>query len=322
MKLYKFLSLLLAVLFLSSAPARTELLDRVVAVVNDEAITQSELDILLRPIYEHYKEQFRGQELMIKLDEARRKLLTQLIEDRIVLQEAESRGLEADPSEVDSRVAEFRERFESQEAMETELARQGMTLHDVEERFRKHALVKRLHDIEVRSRILVSPQEIEDFYRTHPEEFSEEERVRVRSITVKKGEEARAKGIMDEEAMARVKEIQKKLRDGFDFPTLAKQYSEDIQAEEGGLSDWIRKGEMIEVIDGIIFSLSKGDVSEVVETPMGYHLFRVEDRQQGKKLSLEDARDAIYSHVFQMKAEERFDEWMQELKKNSYISIR
>jgi peptidyl-prolyl cis-trans isomerase SurA len=68
--------------------ARAELLDRIVAVVNDEPITQSELDILLRPIYDEYKMEFRGEELVTQLNEVRQKLLSQLIEDRLVFQKA------------------------------------------------------------------------------------------------------------------------------------------------------------------------------------------------------------------------------------------
>lgn len=305
-----------------SAWARRELLDQVIAVVNDEPVTQSELDVLLRPLYDQFREEYRGEELVVKINEARQKLLNQLIEDRLVYQEAVNQKVEVDQAEVDRAVAEFKKRFPNEMAMEEVLREQGLALTDLKERFRKQAMIRQLHNMEIRSKIVVSPKEIEEFYQKNPEKFSSRERLKTRSITVKKSYETREKGLTDEDAKKKILDIRAKILSGQDFASLAKESSEDVHAEKGGLSDWVERGTMIPVINDVIFALKLGEISDVIETPMGYHLFRVEEREQGSQKNLEEVREQIFEELFRQKGDERFYDWMQELKKNAYISIR
>jgi peptidyl-prolyl cis-trans isomerase SurA len=79
---------------------------------------------------------------------------------------------------------------------------------------------------------------------------------------------------------------------------------------------------MIPEIDAVLFSLKEGEVSQVIESPLGYHLFRVEEKKEKFKKSFEEAREDIYGMLYQQKSQERFQEWMKELKRNAYISIR
>jgi len=313
---------LFAISFIPFLGAESQLVDQVVAIVNDEIITQSELDTLLRPIYEQIKGEYSGEDLMKKFTEIRRKLLSQLIEDRLVFQEAKTRGVEVGESEIRERIEEFKKNFPDEETFEKALDEQGLSLRDLEERFRRQAMIRRLHDMEIRSHIIVSPHDIENYYRDHASEFTQEERIKVRSLTVKKSLEAREKGLLDEHAKKLIQELRRRVLAGEDFQVLAKQYSEDVHAAEGGLSQWIGRQEMIPVIDEVIFNLRVGEISEIIETPMGYHVFRLEEKEKGHTSDLEEVRDRIMAIVFQKKSEERFNEWMIELKRNAYISIR
>lgn len=322
MKKVLFFILLALTLAQESAWARKELLDQVIAVVNDEPITQSELDILLRPLYDQYREEYRGEELIVKLNEARQKLLNQLIEDKLVYQEAVNQKVEIDPAEVDKAVGEFKKRFKNEIEMDAALRDQGLTLTDLKERFRRQAMIRQLHSQEIRSKVIVSPKEIEEFYQKNPEKFASREKIKTRSITVKKSYEAREKGLTDEAAKEKIAGIRLKISAGEDFAALAKKNSEDVHSDKGGLSDWIERGSMIPVIDEVIFKLKLGEISEIIETPMGYHLFRVEEREQGSQKKLEEVRDQILDELYRRKSEDRFYDWMQDLKKNSYISIR
>jgi len=302
--------------------ASRELLDQVIAVVNDEPITQSELDLLLKPVYDQFRQEYHGEDLIVKLNEARRKLLNQLIEDRLVHQEAVAKGMEVDYPEIDEKMEQFQAQFPNELAMEEVLDAQGMTLKDVRDRLTRQSLIRKLHDREIRAKIVVSPMEIEKYYSENEAKFAEEERIKVRSITLKKNYDAREKGLKDEDAYTRVTELRKKILTGQDFAKLAKESSEDVQAESGGLSDWIRRGAMIPVINDAIFSLDIGQASEIIETPMGYHIFRVEEKETASKQSLEEVRDQIHQELYTKKTEDRFYEWMQELKREAYISIR
>jgi peptidyl-prolyl cis-trans isomerase SurA len=320
--------LLLLMLLPLSAQAKPEaensqLLDRVVAVVNDEPITQSEMDMILRPVFEDYKKEYTSESALIRaVNEARQKILNQLVEDRLAFQEAKNLKIEADETAIDAQMEEFKNKFKTEEALEEALKKEGLSLTDMRERLRRQWLIRRLQDIEVRSKVVVSPLEVADYFKDHPDEFSENERIKVRSITIKKNEEARQKGLTDEAAKAKAQDLRKKILSGEDFGELAKENSEDVHAKNEGLGDWIERGSMIPAIDEVIFKMKAGEISQIIETSMGYHLFRVEERKEGQKKTLEQARDEIFAKLYEQKARKRFEEWMEELKRNAYISIR
>ncbi len=307
---------------LSPLKAEPQLLDQVVAVVNEDPITQSELDMLLRPIYETYKSEYQGQDLYRKLTEARRKLLSQLIEDRLVYQEAKKREVKVDEPDIERRVEKFKSRFKTPQEMEEVLKRQGMTLTFIRDRFRRQAMIENLQDQEVRARVIVSPAEVEIYYNEHPDQFSSADSLKLRSITLKKSEEAKEKGMKDEDAWRKIEGMRKKVLGGAAFSDLAKQASEDSHAPEGGLTGWVEKGDMIPEIDQVIFNQKPGTVSEIIETQMGYHLFWVEEKKPGQKRTLEQARDEIHSFIYRQKSEVRFEEWLNELKQTAYVSVR
>ncbi len=328
MKKFLFLTILFAaVLSPASRPVfaqgeQRQLLDQVVAIVNDDPITQSELDVTMRPIYEDYKSQYKGEALMEALTDARRKLLNQMIEDKLVYQEAKNQKIEPDIDQVDKQLDDLKAKFKSETDMEDMLAKEGMSLSAMRERLERQSVIQHLHEMEVRAKVVVSPLEVEQFYQEHSDEFSSDETIRVRSITVKKNEDAREKGLTDETAKTKIENLRKRALAGQDFDSLAVQFSEDTSAKNGGLSEWIKQGEMIPEIDHIIFGLKKGQMSEVIETPMGYHVFRIEEKKDKYKKSFNEAREIIYARIFREKSMKRFQEWLVELKRNAYVSIR
>src|SRR3989338_6027090 len=156
--------LLTAILEASPASYGRQLLDRVVAVVNDEAITQSELDIILRPLYEEYRRHYEGSELLKAVAEARQRILSQLIEDRLVYQEAKLREVEVEPTRIDQDLEQFQAQFENQEIYEQALQEQGISETELRERLKRQAMIRYLHDSEIRSKIVISPTDLQNYY--------------------------------------------------------------------------------------------------------------------------------------------------------------
>ncbi len=318
------LILLIILTFFSAPSARADrqLLDQVVAIVNDDPITQSELDGVMRPVYEDYKSQYSGQALMEAMVDAKRKILNQLIEDKLVYQEAIAQKIEPNEAEVEGMLGDFKKKFKSDMDMEDALSKEGMSFQALRERLERQSVIRHLQDMEVRAKVVVSPLEVEEFYAQHADEFSSEGTVRVRSLTVKKSEEAREKGLTDETAKNKIEKLKKRISDGEDFGVIAQDSSEDTSAKMGGLSEWIRPGEMIPEINQVIFSLKPGQISDVIETPMGYHIFRLEEKKEKFRKTLEEAKPLIYDRLFREKSMKRFQEWINSLKRNAYISIR
>lgn len=303
--------------------ARRELVDKVVAVVDEEAVTQSELDELLSPIYEQYRKQYQGEDLFRKLDEARRILLNQLIEDRLVYQEAKRAGVKVSEEELDAAVNDFKDRFQNDTEFNKLLKEEGMTITKLRERYERQIAIRKLHQYEVRSKVIVSPKEVEQYYNDHINEFATNERIQVRTITIRKSPEAVEKGLTDEAAKAKAEAVLRELVDTkADFGELAKRYSQDSYALDGGELGFIERGDMVEAIDQVLFSLKKGETSQVLESKLGYHIFRVDDIQPGKVRSLDEVRGNIQGLLYREKMRQRFMEWMEQLKKDAYISIR
>jgi len=309
-------------MFLSLAFADAQLIDRIVAVVNNDVVTQSELDTLFRPVYAELKEEYKGQLLYEKLNEVRLKLLNQLIEDRLVFQEAKEQKIQANESEVNKQLEEFKSRFKNDMEMEVALRQEGVSLKVIRERLNRQSTIRILHDIEVRSKVVVSPLEIQKYYQDNPEKFIEKDQLKVRSITIKKSDEAKNTGMKDEAAWRLIQDLRTAILGGENFEELAKVHSQDIHAEKSGLGDWIQRGEMIPAIDETIFTLKEDEVSGVIETSMGYHIFRVEESKEGSTRNLEEMQDQIHAFLYHQKLEARFHKWVEGLKSKAYISVR
>lgn len=307
---------------IAPACAEEELLDRVVAVVNDEVITQAELDVFLRPLYDEYSQQYSGEELIRLIQEARSKLLNQLIEDRLAYQEAAKLGLEVKEEDVDMEVEAFKTRIEEPVDMDTMLEKEGMSMKAFREKLKKQIMIRKLQEQEVRSKVVVSPLEIEKFYNENPDKFKSKERVRVKSLTIKKNPEARQKGLADEKARKAMDRLEGKIKTGGDFDKLVLDFSQDSHARDKKPQEWIERGAMIESVDEAVFNTPAGKLTGIVETPIGYHIFRIEEKEAAKTHAFAEVRDQIAGYLFQVKSDERFKEWMQGLKRGAYISIR
>ena len=106
------------------------------------------------------------------------------------------------------------------------------------------------------------------------------------------------------------------------FDQVVKDFSEDSLAKQEGLGDWIERGSMIESVDEVIFKTPVGQMTGIVETPIGYHIFRIEAKEPAKSRAFEEAKDQIGGYLFQQESDKRFRIWMEELKKAAYISIK
>jgi len=322
MKKLIFLSLI-GLLFASlTHAAEQELLDRVVAVVNDEVITQAELDTFLRPIYAQYSKEYSGDELVKAMNEVRQKILSQMIEDKLVYQEAVKMGIEIKEEDEEKEFQAFRDKMGNPGNLDEMLEQEGLTMKALRERLKKQAMVRQLQDREIRSKVIVSPTEIEDFFKKNPDQFRNKERVRVKSLTIKKSEEARAKGLTDEKAKQKIELLAQKIKLYRNFDQVVKDFSEDSHAKQEGLGDWIERGAMIESVDGVIFRTPVGKLTGVVETPIGYHIFRIEAKEPEKVRTFDEVKEQITGYLFQEKSNVRFREWMEEVKKAAYISIK
>lgn len=300
-----------------SSDIHAEVLEGIVAIVNDEVITRHDLEEYLAPLYFQYKAEYQGEELLEKLKKLQADGIRQLIEEKLLLSEARKRKLTADPKEIQGRLDQVKERFSSQEEFEETLFRQGLVVEDLDERYRDQIIIGKLVDEEVRYQISVSPLEVTEYYDAHLVEFDLPERIRIKNILIRAEKEEE-----EEEAFVRIHEIAGMLGNGRSFEELAKQYSEGPNADEGGLMGLVGKGDLSPELETAVFSLLAGEISGVVKSPLGYHLFKVEERILARVKPLTEAQQEIQDRLRRQKYEIRYKLFIDELKAKAYISIK
>jgi len=311
------LSLLACFLFASISAANSEVLDKVLAVVNDELITQSELDKILNPIYIQYKKLYAGDELLLRMEEKRREVLNHMINDKLILSEARKRDIEIDPRDIAGKIEELKNRFPSEEAFDKALVKEGMSQADLRKNFESELLKGKFIDAEVRAKIRITPTEVKAYYDLNADKFKMVAKARVSDILIRAG-----KAEDREKARKTAEEVMVRLKAGEAFAELARVYSEGFSAKEGGDMGYLNKGQLKKEFDEVIFSLQKGEFSGIIESDGSCHIFMVTDKKGASVLSLEEAHDEIKGVLYRHKAEKRFKELIEGIKRDAYISIR
>jgi len=292
-------------------------IDKIVAVVNGEVITQREVAQYLFPLYEEYKKEYTGKNLEDKMLEAEDMVMNQLIQDKLILSEAKKAGIKAADDEIDERIQKLiKERFASEEKFREMLAIQNASLSEMRETVRNEIIKSKIVREKVGWKVVITPSEVRQYYDQHITEFVEPEKIEVLNIMVRKKE-----GRTDE-AKELIKKIKALLDGGDDFQEVAKKYSEGPNANGGGSLGFVKRGDMMREIDDAIFALSPGGISDIVETPIGYHIFKVTEKLAARSKDFDSAKADIEETIYQKKIDKNLEKWLKELRENAYISIK
>jgi len=297
-----------------------ELVDRIIAYVNDEIITLSELNEKTEAFVEARKQNpfLRDQDQAIET--IRRTILENLINDRLASQEISRLKISVSDSEVNETVERIKQenRF-TQETLEEMLRKEGKTLDDLRLTIRKDLEQSMLINQEVRRKIVITDEQVEAYYQSHLQEFQGKQRWRLYDIYLPfPAESSRAQ-------MARLhadaEQIQRQLLQGADFATMAKRYSRGPAAEEGGDLGFFSKGELDPVLEKAIEELQPGEISPVITTNTGLHLIKITDVENTATTSLAEVQETISRQLYQEEINSRYAEWLQGLRERSYVKV-
>ncbi len=293
---------------------QSETVNRIVAIVNEDVITESDVHTHLSAMLAQQREP--SQTSKTDVEDMRKVVLHHLIEQRLMLQEAKRAGVSLSTEEVLSKIQTLRESFNSEEEFEQSLAESSMSLEQLKEKIQDQLLVQRVIDSKVRSSILISPQEVAQAVSAHPELSTSGERVKLSHILVRINEDR-----PEAKARALIEDLHQQLTKGADFATLAQRYSEDQYKDAGGKMDWVAQGELLPELDQVIVTLKPGDLSPPVQTGLGFHLVKIEDRRSAASLSVLEANHAVYQQLYQQKFQRAFQQWLNELQQKAYIEL-
>ena len=292
------------------------LLDRVVATVNDEVITWSELmkvitmegKAFLTGISEELKKE--------RIKELERPFLNKLIEMKLQLQEADKMGLAVGGAELESAISEIKVKFGmTEEVFMNSLRAEGLTMKDYKSRLSNQILLQKVVNYAVKVNIVVSDREIEEYYEMNKENFTGKEKFKIRQIFFGRPDDESLKTAIEEKA----RDIYQRIVAGDDFAKLASEFSEGPTRQYGGDLGYVSKGSILKEIEDEAFALNTGEASKPFWSPAGLHIIKLEDRVEGG--SLEKVRDKVKEIIYQQTFESKYNSWRTGLRENAYVEI-
>jgi peptidyl-prolyl cis-trans isomerase SurA len=314
-----FIGTLLALLLcVPSAPA--EILDRVVATVNDGTITNSDLEESVE-LYVHQMNQAALQTMSQRDRSAlERRVLEDLIDRTLIEVFAEKEGIRASEEEIDRAIQEVLARAHISEAeLQEALEKDGLDYEEYRKQIRDQIIKAKMIQREIHARINIKDQQIEEYYLDHPEEFRTEPGVVVRHILFPLPE-APAPEVV-EATVHEASSVRQEILEGTPFPDAARRYSKDATAARGGWIGFFRKGSLSPEMEAGIEDLKEGQISEPLRTALGIHLLKIEERTSGDIRPLKRVWEDIQEKLYEEAAERQFEEWRKELRKNAHVEV-
>lgn len=260
----------------------------------------------------------RGDQLGL-MKRLRREAMDLMIEQELVRQAAVKQGIEVDAKEVDTAVGELRDLFDTPGAFDRRLEDEGFD----EKTYRQYVegMLKAkiyLDDIRIKAGT-VSDEELEQYYRDNEYRLTFPEQVRVRHILLS----WKPLGQPDDRAALREQmvAVQEKARAGEDFAELAGEYSDDSTRVDGGDVGFFTRGKMVPAFEAMAFSLQPGEISDIVETPFGLHILKLEERKPASLLPLDEISEELRAHISEERMEKAVTEEYARLREQARIEI-
>jgi peptidyl-prolyl cis-trans isomerase SurA len=291
--------------------------DRVVAVVNNDAITLSELQETIVAFRNETKQQRGGP----SDDELAKQFLPRLIDSRLQLQEADREKITVDDQEVTEELLDRIKNYHMKtlEDFEKMLKEQGITLDAVKKRIRESLRVQKVIRRKVALRVSVTDAEIVQYLEENRQKLETGLSYHARHILIVPDgtDDAAWEGARIKSEMLRTQ-----ILEGADFEAMARQHSRDASAKDGGDLGTLKRGELAQDIENEILKLEPGQLSRPYRSSLGYHVFRLESKESLEGDGLVRVKQQIREILFRQKYEARLEAWLKEIKQRAIIEVR
>lgn len=289
------------------------------AKVNGVAISSERLEAGFQELLRERKINAARMQNPERFKALKREALDTLIDQELAWQAAEKAKVTATPREVDDALAETRKAFRSEQAFRERVAADGFSEETYREQVRKVLSGRKYLDQVAKRSVKVTEAEIEAFYKENPDKFDRPEMLRARHILVAVSRDASAE--QRNAARAKIEGVLKEARAGKNFDQLARENSDDPTRQWGGALDPIRRGQLVKEFEDAAFSLQPGQISAVVQTPIGFHIIKLEERMPAATMPLDQARDRIRAHIEASKREQAVRQELEFLRADARIEI-
>lgn len=299
----------------------SEIVDRIVAVVNDDVITLIELDTMIKPYAEKIQSlgylPEKEQQMMFKVRES---MLDRLIDEKIEDQEIKRAKIEISEDQIDSTIERIKEiNYYTDEDLRAGLAKEGLTMEEYRKRIRDQILRTQLVNLNVKSKIVITKEDIKAYYEQHLDKYGGKQKYHLRNIIMK------VPLYVDSdkkfEIKAKMDEISEKLNAGESFEVLAGKYSESPAVSDGGDLGLFEFDSLSPKLQKAIKEIKPGAFTPVLDTDQGYQIFFLEKIVTSSGKSLEAVEPEIEKILYDESVDRKYRAWIEGLRKQAAIKI-
>src|SRR5713101_980716 len=304
--------------------ANAKTVEEIIARVNNEIITRSELEKARASAEDDAKQECQGkctpEQLKSDIEDRQKNTLRDLIDQSLLVQRGKDMGVNVEP-EVIKKLDQIRtqNKIDSMEDLEKAVSAQGTNWEDFKSNIRNGLLTQRVISNEVGSHITIGKDEVGKYYNEHKQQFVRPEQVALREIEVSTQGKTEAE-LPDlkkkaETALQRVK-------DGEDFGEIAKRFSDGSTAKQGGFLGVYKRGELSKELEDIVFKMKKNELTDVMDTKQGYLVLQVLERYEEGQQPLNKVENEIMDHLYSERMEPAMRQYLKTLREQSYVVIK
>jgi peptidyl-prolyl cis-trans isomerase SurA len=337
-----------AALFIVALAVRADnIVDEIIARVNDQIITRSDFDRAKTTNLQDLKQQFPS-DWQAKWARSEKDTLRDLIDRQLLLEKGKELGITGETDTV-KRLNQMRQQMglSSMQELEDEAKKQGISFEDYKEQIRIGVVTEQVIGQEVGGKLHITNEEIQEFYNQHQKEMEGPEEINLSEIMIpidsanpapprpEASKDGKAPAATPEmvaplvddpikvaEAEAQAKQVEKQLKDGAKFSDLAKQVSKGPTAAQGGPLGSFKKGELAPVLEEKTMSLKAGQFTEPIRTKQGFIIFRVNTHRTAGVPPLKEVEDKIKEALYSQKLEPAARAYLTKLREQAYIDIK
>jgi peptidyl-prolyl cis-trans isomerase SurA len=291
-----------------------KIVERIIARVNSEIITQQAYDKEQEKLREQLSQQYSGAELDAQVKAQSKNLLRDLIDQSLMVQKAKDEDINVETDLV-KQLDDIRKKnnLGTLEDLETEVGKQGLNYEDFKDQIRRNLLMQEVIGREVGSRIQLSREEARKYYEAHKKEFESPGMVRLGQILITTEKRK------PEEAEKRANDAYAELKAGQRFTEIAKKYSEGPSAEQGGDVGFMKEGSLAPDVAAVVAKLDLNEFSNPIQTKYGYIILKVLERFSPGIPKFEEVEKRVDEVLYDQRMQPDLREYMLRLRKESYI---
>lgn len=302
------------------AAAAEHTVNRVVAVVGDDIITTMDLDKVMKLMESQLEPAGSVREAADRRRQMRKVAIERLIEDKLFAQEVARQGLKVSDKDIDNYLVRLKKSNRlNDEQFAAQLSRRGLTPKEYRDDLRKDMLKHKLIAQQVKSKVVISDEQVKQFYQKHIAEYRKGDKVRIRALfRTMPGDAAPA---TREAVKEKTQDLRRQVEGGGDLAALAKQYSQGPGAPQGGEIGPVAASDLLPAMRQALGSLKTGQLSPVLELPGGYVFFKLLARTGTQVEPLDKVREDIRNKLQSDALEKKFQEWMKNLRAKTYVKV-